>query len=117
MTPLLRNLLCLLKDPCFLKRMDIPTSVYSALEAAQRSVDNISMKSVKISSQKSHAKFWDDTLDPLQVQSKFKDIVSLEPESHTWNRILSGLPAKQLSFLLRASTDCLPTPLNLHHWH
>ena len=119
--PFVKELLCLLKDPSFLKRMNIPTSVYSALEAAQRSVNNISMKSVKISAKsslkKSHAKFWDDTLDPLQVQSKFKDIVSLEPESHTWNRILSGLPAKQLSFLLRAGTDCLPTPLNLHRWH
>ena len=101
--------------------MDIPTSVYPAVEAAQRSVDNISMKSVKISVKsslkKSHVKLWDDTLDPLLVQSKFKDIVSLEPESCNWNLIPSGPPAKQLSFLLRASTDCLPTPLNLHHWH
>ena len=31
-------------------------------------------------------------------------------------RIMSGLPAGQLSFLLRAGTDILPSPLNLKRW-
>ena len=33
-----------------------------------------------------------------------------------WNRIMHGLPAGQLSFLLRAASDTLPTPLNLKRW-
>ena len=43
--------------------------------------------------------------------------MSLEPESHTWNRICLGLPVNQLSFLVRAGSDTLPTPLNLKRWH
>ena len=33
-----------------------------------------------------------------------------------WKRVLQGLPAGQLSSLLRAGTDTLPTPLNLRRW-
>ena len=33
-----------------------------------------------------------------------------------WNRIVGGLPSGQLSFLLRAGSDTLPTPLNLARW-
>ena len=40
-----------------------------------------------------------NSLDHLQVQSKFKDIVALEPVSHTWNRLLSGLPACWATFI------------------
>ena len=31
--------------------------------------------------------------------------------------MLAGLPVGQLSFLLRAGADCLPTPMNLCHWN
>jgi len=58
-----------------------------------------------------HISYWNNTLDHLRVQSKFSDIIGLEPESHTWNRLLACLPAGQLSFMLRAGTDYLPTPL------
>jgi len=33
-----------------------------------------------------------------------------------WKRIRDGLPAGQLSFLLRAASNTLPTPLNLRRW-
>ena len=33
-----------------------------------------------------------------------------------WKRVQQGLPGGQLSFLLRAGTDTLPTPLNLRRW-
>ena len=68
---------------------------------------------VKQSVHRNHVAHWNSTLDPLQVQSKFKDIVVLEGTSHVWNRMLAGLPAGQLSFLLRAGADCLPTC----HWN
>ena len=65
---------------------------------------------------RSHTLHWIRQLDTLSVQSKFRDIVSLEPQCKVWNRIISGLPAGQLSFLLWAGTDCLPSPMNLRRW-
>ena len=65
---------------------------------------------------RSHTQHWNRQLDTLSVQSKFRDIVSLEPQCKVWNRIISGLPAGQLSFLLRAGADCLPSPMNLRRW-
>ena len=43
----------------------------------------------------------------IQVQSKFQDIVALEPTSWSWNQLITGLPPGQLSFLLQDGTDCL----------
>ena len=42
--------------------------------------------------------------------------MSSRSSEQVWNRILDGLPAGQLSFLLRAGSDTLPTPLNLKRW-
>jgi len=56
---------------------------------------------------------WDAQLDGLQVQSKFKDIVTLESD---WNHIISGLPSRQMSFVLHTGSDTLPTSLNLARW-
>ena len=72
---------------------------------------------VKQSVRHNHVAHWNSTLDPLQVQSKFKDTVFLEGTSHVWNCMLAGLPVGQLSFLLRAGADCLPTPMNLCCWN
>ena len=72
---------------------------------------------VKQSVRHDHVAHWNSTLDPLQVQSKFKDIVVLEGTSHVWNRVLAGLHVGQLSFLLRAGANCLPTPMNLCRWN
>ena len=67
-----------------------------------------SVKSVlKKSLHKQHTDFWNSSLDKLQVQLKFKDIVALEPKSRTLNRLITGLPAGQLSFLLQPGTDCV----------
>ena len=55
-------------------------------------------------------------LDSLSVQCKFKDATSLETSMHLWNRLLFGLHPGQFSFILRASSDTLPTPVNLQRW-
>ena len=60
---------------------------------------------------------WDDHLNNLTVQNKFKSICQLESDNHVWDRIQRGLPPGQLSFLLRAGSDTLPTPLNLKRWN
>ena len=57
-----------------------------------------------------------ESLCKLSVQIKFLDACDLEKSNRVWARILVGLPAKQLSFILRASTDTLPTPLNQRRW-
>ena len=60
----------------------------------------------------------DEHLSDLKVQSKFKEITILESECHSWKkRVQSGLPHGQLSFLLRAGSDSLPHPANLHRWN
>ena len=115
--------LSLLSDPGFLSRNEIPKNALSVLNAAKLSVYETSQASsaclkskVKQSVRHSQVAYWNDTLEQLQVQSKLKDIVILERASHAWNRMLMGLPSKQLSFLLRAGADCLPSPMNLRRW-
>lgn len=56
-------------------------------------------------------------LQTLSVQSKFEDSAKLETTCRTWNRLLSGLHPGQLSFILRASSDTLPTEVNLCRWN
>ena len=63
-----------------------------------------------------HTIHWATQLDELSVQSKFQDVVDLEPQSKVWNCLITYLPSGQLSFILRAGADCLPTPLNLRRW-
>ena len=58
-----------------------------------------------------------DHLHTLTVQSKFEDSAKLETACGTWNRLLSGLHPGQLSFVLRASSDTLPTEVNLRRWN
>ena len=68
------------------------------------------------SRQKSHITGKTIKLSKLSVQSKLLDACDLEKSNRVWSRILDGLPAKQLSFILRASSDTLPTPLNQRRW-
>jgi hypothetical protein len=65
---------------------------------------------------KDHAAIWSSHVESLSVQKKFLDLIPLELESHVWSRILFSLPAGQLSFLIRAGIDCLPTPVTLSRW-
>ena len=105
--PATKECLSLMKDPDFLRRLDIPSNTCKTHKST------VAVKKTATSYlKKTHSEARTASLDPLEVQSKFKDIISLEPQAHTWNRLLAGLPAGQLSFLLRAGSDCLPTPLN-----
>ena len=55
-------------------------------------------------------------LQKLTVQSKFSSSAELERSCKTWNRLLAGFHPGQLSFLLRAASDTLPTAVNLRRW-
>ena len=52
--------------------------------------------------------------ESLTVQNKLLDII--ESKSRVWSRILTSLPFGQLSFIVRAGIDCLPTPMTLSRW-
>ena len=99
-------------------------NVCPLLRAARVSISSlqlsVSSRALKAATTKKindyHTKIWDAQLERLKVQSKFQDIIALESDCPSWNRIISGLPSGQLSFLLRAGSDTLPTPLNLARW-
>ena len=52
-------------------------------------------------------------LKQLTVQCKFLDSARLETSCKTWNKLLTGFHPGQLSFLLRVSSNTLPTAVNL----
>jgi len=56
---------------------------------------------------------YEDRLQMLSVQSNFEGSVELEESCKTWNQLLSGFHPGQLSFLLYAVSDTLPTAVNL----
>ena len=52
-------------------------------------------------------------LEALQVQGKFLQIMDLQKSDPFYRSIMYDLPHKQLSWLMRASIDCLPSFANL----
>ena len=115
---MIKECLILLTDPEFLKWIDIPTDICTILDSARRSISSTTdSHQTESYHHQRQADFWNSTLTPLLVQSKFEDIILLEPQSRTWNCLQAGLPASQPSFLIQAGADCLPTPLNLQRWH
>ena len=91
-----------------------------ALSTAIKSVASINRKTLARSAHdiqvKRRQEKWDSSLEKLLVQRKFGEACSLENENKVWNRIMDSLPPGQLSFILRAASDTLPTPLNLRRW-
>ena len=94
--------------------------VSDVLSLAIESVESINKKTlpraVKAILKDRDVNSWNLRLQELSVQCKFNDICVLEKDNGVWNRIMQGLPAGQLSFLLCAASDTLHTPLNLKHW-
>ena len=56
------------------------------------------------------------SLEQLQVQNSLLEILPLEHENNLWKRIITGLPSGQLSFVLRACSETLPSPSTLAQW-
>ena len=55
-------------------------------------------------------------LRTLTVQDNLLDILLLGKDDHLWQCLLTGMPAGQFSFVLLASSDCLPSPNTLVRW-
>ena len=74
------------------------------LSLAIESVESINRetlsKGVKCILKERSVKKWDEHLSTLTVQHKFGEACELKDNNRVWNRILKGLPAGQLSFVL-----------------
>ena len=57
------------------------------------------------------------SLEQLQIQNSLLDVLPLEHEDSLWKRIITGLPNGQLSFVLRACSETLPSPSTLVRWN
>ena len=113
---LIQELKPLLSVPIIRKGLDIPPKCSSILDRAKESITTLPgiKKHCNKQLESIATRHWDDHLNTLQVQKKFSDIVALEKENRSWKKIMNnGLTSGQLSFLLRAGSDTLPTPMNL----
>ena len=64
-----------------------------------------------------HEKAILDFLAGKSVQGKFSDIIELQRQDPFYHSVMYDLPQGQLSWLMRACVDCLPTYANLRRWN
>ena len=58
----------------------------------------------------SKARTYDAKLTQLTVQNNFLLVTQLDAKNDVWKRIMDGLPAGQMSFLLRAGVSAIWGP-------
>ena len=116
--PAIKEISLLIYNAAFLKHQDIPEKTQHHLQTAL-STTSSPTATWPIAKSLVNKQALDDAnskLHSLQVQKKFSDCTELEAETKVWKRIVDGLPAGQLSFILRCGSDTLPTPTNLRRW-
>ena len=100
---------------------DVSEIVFDTLSDAEASVSNIKSATFKNNALKNfhscYANYWESELELLTVQNKFLDLVALDQQCLLWRLFMYGLLEKQLSFLLCAGSDTLPTSINLAGWN
>ena len=107
--PAIRECLAFFSDPMLLKGW-----TYTLLELAHIPILSSTKTAIKPKAkifQQFQANYWNPILNPLLVQSKSKDIIRLKSQSQ--NHLRTGLPACQLSSLMKVGADCLSVTLNL----
>lgn len=118
--PLIEEISDLALSLSFRSAQGIRDCVGDALSLAISSVESINRKTLqralRVEMVERSENKWNKKLSDLSVQCKFKEVCTLEEENRVWKRIMDGLPAGQLSFILRAASDTLPTPVNLKRW-
>ena len=105
----------------FMKALHISKEAVNTLRSAQSSISGLPNvkhlnKLANASITSNLASYWNTHLSSLSVQNKLSESIKLELENQVWKRIRDGLPAGQLSLILRAASDTLPTALNLQPW-
>ena len=63
-----------------------------------------------------HEKVILEYLEGKEVQGKFADIIELQKQDPFYRSVMYDLPYGQLSWLMRACVDCLPSYKNLRRW-
>ena len=118
--PLIEEIADLSSSLSFERNVGIPRSAREILQKGVQSVELIDRKTLpralKGLFKQLESTRCSNCLSELTVQNKFADVCLLEEDNRVWNRILQGLPSGQLSFMIRAASDTLPTPLNLIRW-
>ena len=120
--PLIEEIADLSSSPSFERNVGIPKTAREILQKGVQSVELIDRKTLphalKGSFKESESTRCSNCLSELTVQIKFADVCLLEEDNRVWSRIFQGLhvPSGQLSFMIRAASDTLPTPLNLIRW-
>ena len=119
--PLIEEIASLHSSSAFQKDNGVSPATVNALSLAKNSLADINRitlpKTFKAILTNSETQKWDDHLSKLTVQNKFSDACKLEQlDNKVWARIQQGIPSGQLSFILRAASDTLPTPMNLTRW-
>ena len=112
----IQSLTVLVKDPQFHQDEQLPSNSVTVFSSAKSLLKRKDLKSLYCQLQEKHIEVWSNHLESLSVQRKFLDLIPLEAKSKVWSRIITSLPAGQLSFLIRAGIDCLPTPATLSRW-
>ena len=120
LTPWIDEITSISLSNLFMRQNGIPLEAKSIITMAVNSVNSINRqtlpKATRTVYKDQRERFWSSHLNSLLVQRKFGDVCTLEKENRVWARIMDGLSAGQLSFILRAASDTLPTPLNLKRW-
>ena len=115
--PVIEEILSILTDEEYCKNQKIHSSDVDLLLKARSSITTISSKTLSNCCKREFTQQviekHDKGLKNLTMQSKILEVAELENSNQVWKRIMQGLPAGQMSFLLRAGTDTLPTLLNL----
>ena len=110
----IKDLANLMKDPQFSKNEEIPPLSSELIDTiAATSMKKSTVKSIYKVLRSRHVEMWNNQLESLSVQRKFIELIPLEADTHVWSRIVTSLPAGQLSF---AGIDLLPTPATLSRW-
>ena len=107
--PMIKEIFNLLLDREYTKGQGIPDAAVELLNKAKSSISTINSKTLSNQScrinRESKAKTYDAKLTQLTIQNKFLSVTQLKAKNHVWKRIMDGLPAGQMFFLLRAGTD------------
>ena len=90
----IKKVVAILNLPEYRNGQPIPSHAISTLQAAKQPVYSITprlsvKKTAKFPLGDQHIQEWNNTLDHLTVQSKFKDVVIVVEENKTWNHLLT----------------------------
>ena len=107
----IQSLSTLISDPSFLESEHVPPKVMDVVTSNKPPSKLSELRMLLKQLRFSQISNWNSHLESLTVQNKLLDIIPLEKDSHVWSRLMTAFPAGQLSFLIRAGINCLPTPM------